>query len=91
MFTIMPIVTAIISLPITPSGIGFRETLFEILLSDLCNVPSEVGVLISLVGFSFFVLFGLAGGIIYLFYAPKRHARWRDMQSEVSRAHEYSE
>jgi hypothetical protein len=91
MFTIMPIVTVIISLPITPSGIGFRETLFEILLSDLCNVPSEVGVLISLVGFAFFVVFGLAGGIIYLFYAPKRHARWSDMQSEVTRAHEYSE
>lgn len=91
MFTIMPIVTAIISLPITPSGIGFRETLIEILLRDLANVPNEVGVLISLVGFAYFVLFGVVGGIIYLFYAPKRHARWRDMQSEVSRAHEYSE
>jgi len=33
----------------------------------------------------------VAGGIIYLFYAPRRHARWSDMQSEVSRAHEYSE
>ena len=91
MFTIMPIVTSIISLPITPSGIGFRETLFEILLRDLCNVPNEVGVLISLLGFSFFVFFGVVGGIVYLFYAPRRHARWSDMQSEVSRAHEYSE
>ncbi len=91
MFTIMPIVTAIISLPITPSGIGFRESLIEILLRDLCSVPGEVGVLISLVGFSFFVLFGIVGGVIYLFYAPKKHARWSDMQMAVDEAHQTSE
>jgi glycosyltransferase 2 family protein len=89
MFSIMPIVTVIISLPITPSGIGFRESLLEILLSDLCAVPYQVGVLISLLGFAYFVLFGIAGGITYLFYAPKRHSRWREMQDEVRRAHSY--
>src|SRR3984893_18581537 len=52
MCSIMPIVTAIISLPITPSGIGFRESLLGILLNDLCNVPTEIGVLISLIGFA---------------------------------------
>jgi glycosyltransferase 2 family protein len=87
MITIMPIVTAIISLPITPGGVGFRESLLEILLSDLAKVPGEVGVLISLLGFSFFVLFGMIGGICYLFYSPKRRARWRDMQGEVERIH----
>ncbi len=91
MFTIMPIVTAIISLPVTPSGIGFRESLIEILLRDLSHVPGEVGVLISLFGFSFFVLFGIAGGIIYLFYAPKKHPRWSDMQTDVDEAHQTSE
>jgi uncharacterized protein (TIRG00374 family) len=89
MFSIMPIVTVIISLPITPSGIGFRESLLEILLSDLCAVPYQVGVLISLLGFAYFVLFGIAGGITYLFYAPKQHSRWREMQDEVRRAHSY--
>ena len=58
MCSIMPIVTAIISLPITPSGIGFRESLLGILLNDLCNVPTEIGVLISLLGFAYFVFFG---------------------------------
>jgi glycosyltransferase 2 family protein len=72
MTTIMPIVTAIISLPVTPSGVGFRESLFEILLHDLVGIPGEVGVTISLLGFSFFVLFGLIGGIIYLFYSPRK-------------------
>jgi hypothetical protein len=91
MGSIMPIVTCIISLPITPSGIGFRESLLEILLKDLCNVPNQVGVLISLLGFAYFVLFGIAGGITYLFYAPKQHSRWRVMEDEVRRAHGYSE
>src|ERR1700719_2381545 len=91
MCSIMPIVTAIISLPITPSGIGFRESLLGILLNDLCNVPNEIGVLISLIGFAYFVLFGIAGGITYLFYAPKKHSRWREMQDEVRRAHGYSD
>ena len=91
MCSIMPIVTAIISLPITPSGIGFRESLLGILLNDLCNVPTEIGVLISLIGFAYFVLFGVAGGITYLFYAPKKHSPWHEMEDEVRRAHGYSD
>jgi uncharacterized protein (TIRG00374 family) len=91
MCSIMPIVTSIISLPITPGGIGFRESLLGILLNDLCNVPTEIGVLISLLGFAYFVLFGIAGGITYLFYAPKKHSPWREMEEEVRRAHGYSD
>ncbi len=92
MFSIMPVVTVIISLPITPSGVGFRESLIEILLRDLCGVPNELGVLVSLLGFSFFVLFGLLGGIAYLFYAPPgRHASWREIESEVEQAHHLAE
>jgi glycosyltransferase 2 family protein len=87
MFTVMPIVTSIISLPITPGGVGFRESLFEILLRDLAKVPGEVGILISLLGFSFFVLFGLIGGICYLFYSPRGRAGWKEMQGEVERVH----
>jgi uncharacterized protein (TIRG00374 family) len=91
MCSIMPIVTSIISLPITPGGIGFRESLLGILLNDLCDVPNEIGVLISLLGFAYFVLFGIAGGITYLFYAPKKHSPWREMEEEVRRAHGYSD
>jgi hypothetical protein len=86
-------VTTIISLPITPGGLGFRESLFEILMSDLAKVPGEVGILISLLGFSFFLLFGLVGGICYLFYSPRgkggtgARPRWKQMQGEVERAH----
>ncbi len=44
-------------------------------------------VLISLLGFSYFVSFGLIGGICYLFYSPRGRARWREMQGEVERVH----
>ena len=97
MITIMPIVTTIISLPITPGGLGFRESLFQILMSDLAKVPGEVGILISLLGFSFFLLFGLIGGICYLFYSPRgkrgtgARPRWRQMQGEVERAHSHDD
>jgi glycosyltransferase 2 family protein len=89
--SIMPIVTTIISVPITPGGIGFRESLLEILLKDLCGVPSEVGVLISLLGATYFVLFGIAGGVCYLFYAPRKHPRWSQMEETVRRAHGYND
>src|ERR1700751_1606907 len=97
MLTIMPIVTTIISLPITPGGLGFRESLFQILMSDLAKVPGEVGILISLLGFSFFLPFGLIGGICYLFYSPRgkggtgARPRWRQMQGEVERAHTHDD
>jgi uncharacterized protein (TIRG00374 family) len=91
MSSIMPIVTAIISVPITPGGIGFRESLLEILLQNLCGVPNEIGVLVSLLGASYFILFGIVGGICYQFYAPRQHSRWRDMQETVREAHGYQD
>jgi len=89
--SIMPIVTTIISVPITPGGIGFRESLLEILLKDLYGVPGGIGVLVSLLGATYFVLFGIFGGICYLFYTPKQHPRWREMEEAVRHAHGYSD
>jgi hypothetical protein len=66
-------------------------------MSDLAKVPGEVGILISLLGFSFFLLFGLIGGISYLFYSPRgkggtgARPRWRQMQGEVERAHSHDD
>jgi uncharacterized protein (TIRG00374 family) len=72
MVTIMPIVNAITGLPISLSGIGVRESLLEVLLKDLCNLPPAIGVSISVIGYSYFVLFGVIGGIIYLLHIPAR-------------------
>ena len=56
--------------PISLSGIGVRESLLEVLLKDLWNLPAAIGVSISVIGYSYFVLFGVIGGIIYLLDIP---------------------
>ena len=68
----MPIVNAITGLPISLSGIGVRESLLEVLFKDLCDLPSVIGVSISVIGYSYFVLFGVIGGIVYLLQSPER-------------------
>jgi glycosyltransferase 2 family protein len=68
--SIMPIVNAITGLPISLSGIGVRESLLEVLFKDLCNLPPVIGVSISVIGYSYFVLFGVIGGIVYLVDFP---------------------
>jgi hypothetical protein len=66
MTSIMPLVTAISSLPISLNGIGVREALFEQLLSELCGVPRGTGLLISITGMFVYLVWGLPGGLFYL-------------------------
>ena len=71
-FSIMPIVTVVTSLPISVSGIGVREQLFKNLLGDLTGTAAEVAVLISLVGFLSYVCWSLVGAVIWLVSKPAR-------------------
>jgi glycosyltransferase 2 family protein len=80
MTSIMPLVTAISSLPISLNGIGVREALFEELLAELCGVPSGIGLLISIAGMTVYLLWGLVGGIFYLERIAKRYR----LSSEIS-------
>jgi uncharacterized protein (TIRG00374 family) len=77
MITIMPIVNAITGLPISLSGIGVRESLLEVLFKDLCNLSPVIGVSISVIGYSYFVLFGVIGGLVYLLDYPAHGHRRR--------------
>jgi uncharacterized protein (TIRG00374 family) len=70
LFSIMPIVAVITSFPISFSGLGVREKLFENLLSDLAGTPAGVAVLISLTGFIIYVVLSLVGGLFYLSMKP---------------------
>jgi glycosyltransferase 2 family protein len=65
-FTLMPVITVVTSLPISISGLGVREKLFQELLGDLAHVPADVAVLISLTGFSIYILWGFVGAAFYL-------------------------
>ena len=60
--SIMPIVNTLTALPISFAGIGVRESLFQVLLHDLCRAPEAIGVLIGALGFAIRLLWGLPGG-----------------------------
>ena len=69
MTVVIPIINTFVSLPISMSGVGVRETLMVRFLGDLCNVPQEKAVPISIIGFLCTVIFyGLIGGVVYLFF-----------------------
>jgi hypothetical protein len=73
MTSIMPLVTAISSLPISLNGIGVREALFEELLAQLCGVSRGTGLLISIAGMTVYLLWGLVGGVFYVERILKRY------------------
>ena len=102
-FAIMPVERTISSLPISFAGVGTREYILQIMLSNLCPVPAGAPAdywfatarLIGLTGFTVILLCCLPGGLIYFFYRPSGavgHVRMRDMQKEFSTLeHEISE
>ncbi len=63
---VMPLVNTIIALPISVSGVGVREGLFQSLLGDLCGVAPSVAVPIAVLGFLIGVVYCLIGGLVYL-------------------------
>jgi len=83
-FSIMPIVTVITSLPISVSGMGIREGMFERLLGDLCGTPPEVASVVSLLGFSIFTFFGLVGAVVYVFSPRLQRRELQKMAREVA-------
>src|SRR5450432_2113056 len=73
-FAIMPIERTISSLPISVSGIGWREQIFQIMLHGLCRVPEAVAVLIGSMSFLVMLVCSAPGGIVYFFYKPSGQA-----------------
>jgi uncharacterized protein (TIRG00374 family) len=82
--TVMPIINTITSMPISVAGVGVREKLFEDLLHALYNIPNNVAVLTSLMGFMIIVVWSAVGGLVYLGYRPSDHAKLREIREEVS-------
>ena len=72
MIVVLPIVNTITAIPVSLSGIGIREGLFETLLNTLYGTPKSLAVLISLTSFFLWVLWSFIGGVIYLFYRPSK-------------------
>lgn len=64
--TAMPVIDSLCSLPISVSGVGVREKLFEILMHDLADVKPETAVAASLAGFACNVFWALPGVWLFL-------------------------
>lgn len=67
-FSVLPVVLTIASLPISLSGLGVREGLLQTMLSTLYGTPEAVAVLISFTGFLLIMFWSLVGGVVYLLY-----------------------
>ncbi len=74
-FCIMPIVNTLTALPISFAGIGLRESLFQVLLNDLCGVAPGVGAAIGSLGFAMRVVWGIPGGFLLLRYRASQGKR----------------
>jgi glycosyltransferase 2 family protein len=69
---IVPIVTCVSTLPITPSGLGVRENLYVWFL-EVVRIPYAEALLISLVGFGTSLFWSALGGLVYLTVRQKEH------------------
>lgn len=94
-FAIMPIERTISSLPISFAGVGTREFILQIMLSNLCAVPPGAPAdywfatarLIGMTGFAVLLICSLPGGIVYFFYRPSGatgHVKMREMKEEFA-------
>jgi hypothetical protein len=72
MFSIMPLVTAVSSLPISLNGIGVGEALLDELLHALCGAAKGTGMLVSICGMLVYAIRASRGGWFYI--SRKRHS-----------------
>jgi uncharacterized membrane protein YbhN (UPF0104 family) len=70
--TFVPIVLASNALPITIAGVGVREYLLVLFLGVIAGVDSERAIATSFVVFAMILMMCLLGGLLYIFYRPKR-------------------
>lgn len=64
---IVPTIICISALPITPSGLGLRENLYVLTLAGPgLQVPATQALAVSLLAYFGFLVWSLAGGVVYL-------------------------
>src|SRR3954470_7795963 len=94
-FAVLLIERTITALPISFAGVGLREQILQVLLSNLCHIDVPVAKVIGTMSFLVILCCSAPGGIVYFFYRPsgqKGHVRMRDMQREMATVeHGFSE
>lgn len=81
MFTIMPVVDALIMLPVTFYGLGLRETVMQHLMGSLFGVPEVAATMASLTGFGLQATVGLLGGLLLPFTLPHQENAEKEMRA----------
>ena len=69
-FSVLPAILTVAALPISLSGMGVREQLFQDVFRHLFGTPDSISVMISITGFLMIVFWGLVGGVAYLIHRP---------------------
>lgn len=85
-FCVLPPILTVAALPVSLSGIGVREKLFENVFHELFGTPEATAAMISISGFMMFVFWGLIGGVIYMMYRPTGGIHLGEVQEEVVEA-----
>ncbi len=74
LFAIVPMITCISALPITPSGLGVREGLFvSILALPQIAVGKTEALSLSLLTFAGGLFWSIVGGLVYFFLRDRQH------------------
>lgn len=76
--TFVPIVLAANALPVTIAGIGLREYLLVLFLGVIARVDGELALATSFVIFAMILTICLLGGLLFIFYRPKRKVTCAD-------------
>ena len=71
-------------MPISLGGVGVREGLFQVFLSNLFQVSEAVAVVVSSTGYLLTLGWGLVGGFLYILYRPSEHAKLREITAEIT-------
>ena len=74
LFLVVPMIICIAAFPITPSGLGVRESLFVILLSHpIIGVNGTLALSLSLLAYAGSLFWSLVGGLVYMTRREKEH------------------
>jgi uncharacterized protein (TIRG00374 family) len=74
LFVIVPMITCVSALPITPSGLGVRENLYVIMLAvPEIQVPATSALSLSLLAYAGNLFWSLIGGIVYATLKERHH------------------
>ena len=74
LFVMVPMITCVSALPITPSGLGVRENLYVLMLAaPEIQVPATSALSLSLLAYAGNLFWSLIGGIVYAMLKDRHH------------------